>query len=97
MSKTVKSLRVVVEDWSRSRLVENRGDSVAMEVARFSCSHCPTCSNRMDMVSSRVHRHGLAVRWENVRGGRFIVLSLPKGTNPVRHLAKVLELNIREH
>lgn len=93
--KTEKTLSVSVDGWSRSRTVEVRGNKVAMEIARVSCSHCATCSRRMDTITGQVHRAGLEVEWERVGGGHFIVIPLPKNANPVRHLAKVLDLCIR--
>lgn len=91
----IEQFSVSVYSWSRTRTVEVRGDKVAMEIARFSCSHCATCSRRMDTVSSCVHQHGLTVEWEQVRGGYFIVIPLPEGADPVQHLAEVLCLSIR--
>ena len=85
---------VRVAGWSRTRLVENRGDAVAMEIARISCSHCATCSRRMDAVTGRVHGAGLNVQWERRGGGYFIVLPLPDGADPVAHLRQVLGLAI---
>jgi len=93
----VSKFYVQVNNWSRNRLVELRSKDVAMEVARINCSHCPTCSNRMDTVASRVHRAGLVVKWEQRGGGRMIVIPLPKNTDPVQHLSEVLELSIRRY
>jgi len=89
-----KVMKVVVENWARERLVENRGNVVAMEIARISCSHCSICSQRMDTVASRVHRAGLKVEWERREGGYLIVVPLPTGKDPVRHLNEVLALGI---
>ena len=85
---------VRVSGWNRLRLVENRGNEVAMEVARINCSHCSTCSRRMNTVTGNVHSAGLLVKWEDRRGGKIIVIPLPKGFDPVEHLRNVLKLNI---
>ena len=89
-------IKVVVMDWDRPRLVEDRGNAVAMEVARIECSHCATCSRRMDTVTSRVHSAGLKVEWERREGGYLIVIPLPDGKDPVTHLTKVLGLRISQ-
>lgn len=95
MSKTLESrFYVEVSGWSRDRLVEVRGEKVAMEIARISCSHCSTCSDRMNTVTSRIHRAGLNVEWEQREGGKMIVITLPKATDPVEHLRNVLGLRI---
>ena len=91
---TVATEVVRVGDWSRTRQVENRGNAVAMEIARINCSHCSTCSQRMDAVTSRVHRAGLNVDWERRGGGDFIVVPNPEKADPVKHLRKVLGLRL---
>jgi hypothetical protein len=85
---------VSVEDWSRNRLVEFRKGAIAMEIARISCSHCSTCSKRMETVSRRVHDAGLKVDWERRDGGCLIGIPLPKTADPIEHLRKVLGLRI---
>lgn len=89
-----KSIKVVVENWSRPRLVENRFRTVALEVARINCSHCSTCSRRMETVTSRVHMAGLKVDWERRNGGWLIVIPLPVDKDPVVHLSRMLGLGI---
>jgi len=88
------SCYVDVSGWSRERLVEFRENAVAMEIARTSCSHCATCSERMETVSRRVHQAGLIVDWEQRGGGQLIVIPLPKDTDPIEYLRKVLGLRI---
>ena len=93
--KNVMNIVVKVRDWSRPRLVENRGNAVAMEVARISCSHCSTCSSRIETVAARVHFAGIRVKWERRKGGQLIVIPLPKGKDPITHLNKLLKLGIK--
>lgn len=85
---------VEVEGWSRNRLVEVRDGKVAMEIARVNCSHCSTCSRRMETVTKRVHQAGLNVDWERREGGYLIVIPLPEGNDPTQHLREVLNLRI---
>jgi D-arabinose 1-dehydrogenase-like Zn-dependent alcohol dehydrogenase len=75
--------------------VENRGNAVAMEIARINCSHCSTCSRRMETVTSLVHRAGLVVGWEQRGGGYFIVIPNPQGLDPIQHLRTILGLHIK--
>ncbi len=94
MNSVISSDVVRVDGWSRTRRIEHRGDEVAMEIARVDCSHCATCSKRMDTVTSNVHRAGILAKWERVGGGHFIIIPLPPSADPIRHLAKTLKLTI---
>jgi hypothetical protein len=95
MNQTKESRYYVdVCGWRRERLVEVRGNTVAMEIARIACSHCAVCSGRMETVINNVKKAGLNVNWERREGGQMIVLPLPENTDPVEYLRNVLSLSI---
>lgn len=47
-----------------------------MEIARYACRHCPTCSGRLDYVRRRLNGEA---EWDYVEGGVVVKLPYPKG------------------
>jgi len=72
MHEDGQTFRVRVAGWQNSRQVSFRGNSVAMEVARISCSHCATCAGRIHYVENALRGEG---KRDYVGGG--VIVSLP--------------------
>jgi len=85
---------VYVDDWSFHRLVQYRDGRVSLEIARMDCSHCGTCSDRMESTTARVRAAGLQVDWQRVGGGYMISIPLPDEVDPVDHLSAILGLPV---
>lgn len=66
---------VAVSGWQRHRQVVLRDNTVEMMIALINCSHCATCSGRMDRVRAAVA--GKEARWRREEGGYWIVLPYP--------------------
>jgi len=75
------SFRVRVGSWTCSRLVSLFGGTVVMEIARYACRHCSTCSARVDYVHSRLNGEG---EWDRAEGGLVVKLAYPadRATDP---------------
>jgi hypothetical protein len=63
-----------VAGWSRTREVTVENGEIALEVARISCSHCATCSGRLQAIRQRVGRES---REDYRGGGVLVILSYP--------------------
>jgi hypothetical protein len=61
--------------WRYPRHVRVEDDTVAMEIARTHCSHCPTCSGRI--VHCRNALGNKPFNRESAGGGEYFVLPYP--------------------
>lgn len=68
-------LWVAVSGWQRHREVILRESTVEMMIALTACSHCATCSRRIDAVSAAVE--GKEAQWRREGGGYYVVLPYP--------------------
>lgn len=68
-------LWVSVRGWQRHREVILRENSVEMMIALINCSHCATCSQRIECVRAAVE--GKEAQWRREGGGYYVVLPYP--------------------
>lgn len=68
-------LEVRVGGWRYARHVVVREDTVAMEIARTHCSHCPTCSGRISHCERALA--GKQFSRQSAGGGEYFVLPYP--------------------
>ncbi len=81
-----QQFRAKVGGWMYPRLVVLEKGQVTMEVARISCSHCPTCSGRINYVQNRLNGEGKLA----YQGGGVLV-TLPYPADRGRSQIKVTE------
>ena len=72
-------LKVRVAGWRYPRHVVVREDTVAMEIARTHCSHCPTCSSRIRHCESALT--GKEFERQSAGGGEYFILAYPAEDN----------------
>ncbi len=65
---TERELRLRVQGWQYSRRAIVRDNTLYMEIARASCSHCSTCSGRIRTVESRLLGSDTPWRFVNLNG-----------------------------
>ena len=68
-------LEMRVAGWRYTRHVIVREDTVAMEIARTHCSHCPTCASRIRRCESALA--GKQYDRQSAGGGEYFVLPYP--------------------
>ncbi|OGN33188.1 MAG: hypothetical protein A3F98_03915 [Candidatus Yanofskybacteria bacterium RIFCSPLOWO2_12_FULL_41_8] len=69
-----REFRLRVEGWRYSRHAMIQANTLLMEVARMACSHCPTCSNRIRTLESRLQGNGTSWRFVNLNGGVYLAV-----------------------
>ena len=68
-------LEARVDGWRYPRHVIVHEDSVAMEIARTHCSHCPTCAGRISHCERALT--GRQFSRQSAGGGEYFVLPYP--------------------
>ncbi len=74
-AKQEQRLWVRVSGWQRHREVILRENSVEMMIALINCSHCATCSRRIETVNAVLE--GKESQWRREGGGYHVVLPYP--------------------
>ena len=69
-----RQLRLRVDGWRYARHAMVRGNTLLMEVAREACSHCPTCSRRIQTIESRLKGAGTPWRFVFLNGGQYLAV-----------------------
>ena len=87
-------MRLRVAGWTYPRHAFVRDSHILMEVARIDCSHCTTCSHRMDVVASRLRDAGVDGSWERESGGYYLSVPYDRKVAPARFLSELLKLSI---
>lgn len=86
-----------VAGWRFPRYAVIEGNTLMMEVAREACRHCPTCSERVRMVESRLRGTGANWRWQSAGNGLHLAVELPAETVKVdNYLSQLLGVPIWE-
>lgn len=75
----MKGFMVSVEGWQNLRRSYTDGRILMLEVARLACrDNCSRCEDRVQYVTRRMLRSGVAWRLESTRGGLFLVVPASK-------------------
>lgn len=90
-----KTYQVRVGGWSNSRTVIEANGKVSLEIA-LSHNHCPTCSERVRYVTSKLAQRNVQYSWAYPNGPRsFIVVDAPGKGLPIKeYLMSLLNLMI---
>lgn len=92
-----RELHLRVEGWRYARHAMIQANTLYMEVARISCNHCPTCSNRIRTIESRLQGADTPWRFVFLNGGQYLAVE-PKQmpTSVGGFLSSLLGLQISE-
>jgi len=86
-----------VEGWRYARHAMIRANTLFMEVARVACSHCPTCSHRIQTVESRLRSAGVPWRFVHLDGGMYLAVEPEQMPATVgNYLSGLLGLQVSE-
>ena len=94
---TERKFRLYVSGWRYSRRAMVRGNTLFMEIALSSCSHCPTCSNRIRTVESRLQGSDTLWKFQHFDGGLYLVVAPKQMPADVgNYMSDLLGLRISE-
>jgi len=87
--------KVRVSNWDNPRTLIEDGNTVMLEIA-LAHDHCPTCSDRVRYVNSKLSQRNIQFSWVYPEGSKsFIALTHPgKGNSITSYLASVLDLTV---
>ena len=92
-----RELRLRVEGWQHSRHVMIQDKVLYMEVARTACHHCPTCSYRIETITSRLQGCKTPWRYVHLDGGMYLAVEPEQVPAKVgTYLSELLGLRVSE-
>ena len=74
MEATERKFRLRVGGWRYARRARVENNTLYMELALASCSHCSTCSNRIRTVESRLQGKDTPWRLVHLDGGLYLAV-----------------------
>lgn len=84
-----------VAGWRYPRHTIIDGNVIMMEVAMGSCQHCPTCSRRVEMVSSRLRGTNSKWSWEGFGNGLYLKVEMPDDAEQVeQYLSRLIGVSV---
>lgn len=89
------SLWVGVDDWGNNRKLLVEFGRVGLQVT-LSCGSCDKCSSRVNQLCDALERKSYTgYQWIEVKGEKWLFLSLRDEQEPISHLESVLGITVR--
>jgi len=89
---------VRINHWQNSRQIIVDEKNVILEVTLARCNHCSTCQGRVEGFRRTLAQKPRVVHaWIFMNGCTWLVVSKPKGKDPLIHLRKTLDLSSIEN